>query len=532
VNLLKYVYCSALFIFFLPFESQGQFKSEYKNITWGEEIRASRRTTLDDLVGYDQDNLYAVQREFKYLGPSDVLLESYDSDLNQLKSIEWARTKDQVLEHMQLSGGKLWMFSSKDDGSASKGLYLNEVDRKTMIPSRKIQKIASAKGSNSFTLKRVEFIFRQSRNEEFLGIASISNFGRQKEEEQKITLTVLDKDMQIVWENDVVFPWRDYLFDVEKLRVDQEGNAYLLGLLYQGDKRKEKRKGEPNYEYHVVKFKKDKSEPEDYLIKLEKEFITDMTIDVLDNQDIVAAGFYSSKGTFSIDGTYFATVDATSKQIKRKAQKEFDLDFITQAMTERQAEKAEKKEAKGKEVELFEYDLDDIVLREDGGAVLVGEQYYMFTTVTTTTTAGGGTSTRTTDHYIYNDIFVVNLSPEGIIEWALKIPKRQHTTNDGGYYSSYTLSVTDDKMLFLFNDNPKNLIERDEGKYKNFAPGRESMVMLAEVTTNGTVEKKSLFSSNEAEVIIVPKVSEQVDDNTLVIFGKKGKAQRFMKLEF
>jgi hypothetical protein len=238
-------------------------------------------------------------------------------------------------------------------------------------------------------------------------------------------------------------------------------------------------------------------------------------------------------GTFSIKGSYFLTIDNESKQIKTKSFKEFGLDFITQDMTERQQKKTKKRAEKGKDVELYEYDLDNIILKDDGGAVLVGEQFYVHQSTIRSVGANGQVSTRTTYYYNYHDIIVINISPAGEIEWAHKIPKRQTTTDDGGYYSSYALAIVGDKLQFVFNDNARNIYDKSlkEGKvysfsYKNLA------VALNTVDSNGKQERTSLINTPKKEEIVRPKVSVQVSKNEMILFAKRKKKYQFIKITF
>jgi hypothetical protein len=202
--------------------------------------------------------------------------------------------------------------------------------------------------------------------------------------------------------------------------------------------------------------------------------------------NIICGGFYSDKGTTTMKGAYFFTIDFTTKAIVKKSFKEFGVEFLTQNLTEREKEKVEKKLEKGKEVEEYAYKLDDLILREDGGLVLVGEQAY---SVTTTHYSSSGMSYKETRYY-YNDIVVVNISPEGEIEWGTKIPKRQMTTNDGGYFSSYLMVVLKDKLYFIFNDCPKNLNVQKEGKYCFFNAFNESVAVLVELDGAGNYSKE------------------------------------------
>ena len=104
---------------------------------------------------------------------------------------------------------------------------------------------------------------------------------------------------------------------------------------------------------------------------------------------------------------------------------------------------------------------------------------------------------------------------------------------DGGFYSSYALTEFDDKLYFIFNDNPKNLFYKGEGKIYNFNKGKkESLVVLVELNMDGEQTREALFSMKAAEVIIRPKVCEQISKNQMILFGQKKKIQRFAKVTF
>jgi hypothetical protein len=254
-----------------------------------------------------------------------------------------------------------------------------------------------------------------------------------------------------------------------------------------------------------------------------------MQIGVRANKDIVCAGFYSENGKLSIRGTFFLSIDAETKEIKTKSFKEFDIDFITQNMTERQAEKAKKREEKGQDVEMYEYDLDKLIVRSDGGAMLIGEQYFV-KTVTYTQYIGGRTTTRTVTYYYYNDIITVNINPVGDIDWAIKIPKRQMSVDDGGFYSSYAMAINKDKIYFIYNDNPDNLGYSGVGKVSN-AAGRNQVVMVASVNSKGEVTRQPL-GGGAPDVIIRPKVCEQTSYSEMVLFGQRRKTQQFGRITF
>ena len=343
-------------------------------------------------------------------------------------------------------------------------------------------------------------------------------------------MTVLSDDLKVLWNKEIKLPFEDELFDLESYRVDNDGDVYLLGLIY-NEKRKSKRRGAPNYKYQIFAYRDKGKTVKEYPVSLADKFITDMQIEVLNNKNLICAGFYSEKGTYSIRGTYFLTVDAKTKEIKTKSFKDFGIDFITQNMTEGQAEKAKRKEEKGQQNEMYEYDLDRLLVGKDGSAILLGEQYYV-KTQTQTHYVNGHSQVTTSTHYYYNDIIAVKVDPSGKIEWNEKIAKRQHTVNDGGFYSSYTMAIVKGELCFIFNDDAKNVSYNGVGKVANFRGGKESLVMLVQLDNKGKQTRQPLFRASDLEVITRPKVCEQITNNEVILFGQRRKTQQFASVTF
>jgi hypothetical protein len=530
---MKKIIIFVLAAFTLYGNAYSQKKSKSVDIISGEEIKESRSSNLESIIGYDETGIYVLKTEGGGMFSSEAsFIEHFDNKMNQTKSEEVIitdkRGDERFFESFVYMSNTIYLFSSTEDKKSDfVELYAQTVNKKTLRPNNDARKIAkidySQKGNNSFG----DFAFEISKDESKILIHYL--LPAKKKEKEKIALIVMDKDLNLVWEKKCTLPYSEDLFEDERYKIDNEGNAYILGLVYK-EKAVSKRKGKPNFKYQLISYKSNGTVYNEYPIELPGKFITDMQIAINDKNDIICAGFYSNVGTFSVNGSYYMYIDGQNGDISRKNFKEFDIDFITQNMTEREAERTKKKEKKGKDVELYEYDLDDLVIRDDGGVILIGEQFFINVFTTTYTNSNGSTSTTTTYHYYYNDIVVININPDGKIDWAKKIPKYQESINDGGTYSSYALGFLDDKLFFLFNDNPKNLTNTGDGKLKNYNPNRESIVALVVMENDGNFKKEALYKMKRSDILIRPKLSQQVTDSEMILFGKKGKMQQFTKL--
>jgi hypothetical protein len=161
------------------------------------------------------------------------------------------------------------------------------------------------------------------------------------------------------------------------------------------------------------------------------------------------------------------------------------------------------------------------VLRDDGGAILVAEQYYEVMVQSYDPTTHAYTYTY---YYYYNDIIVVSINPAGEIAWAKKIPKYQVSRNDGGYYSSFTFSVSGNKMYFMFNDNAKNLKMNDETsqKFRYMNNPKKSVAILVSMDSNGNQDRQSMFNNNDLKIILRPKLFMQMNEHRMILYGEKG----------
>lgn len=511
----------------IGFGAIAQKKTKKVSITYGDELKVKKRTTLSDIVARDETGFYALLR-----GKGDFILQKFDSKMHLQNSVFLElkyMKKDRAYEGIISVDKRLFLLSSfRNKKLKKKFLFVQTINKKTLLPNDDLKKIAEIDFGNKG--KRNSGNFNAIVSSDSSKVLVYYNLPFDKGDPDRFGFQVYDTKMGLLWEKDVSLPYNDELFEIEDYQLDSNGDVYVLGAAF-NEKRKEKRRGKPNYRFELLVYSNG-GEFSKHEISIPDHFITDMKIEILKNKDIVCGGFYSEKGTFSVKGSYFLTLDSETKEIKQKSTKDFGIDFITQNMTDRKEKKAKKKKAKGKKVELYEYDLDEILPKDDGGAFLIAEQYYVDVVTTFYTDQNGVSHTRTTYHFYYNDIIVINISAEGEIIWTEKIPKRQHTINDNGYYSSYVRAYVGNKLFFVYNDNPKNMFYKDGDKLYYYNKSKKSVVSLVELDEDGKQTKELLLTREDSGVMVRPYASEQISGDELLLFGDKKKKNQFFKLTF
>ena len=552
-----------LFLFaFLSFGFLLAQEEQFAKIDWSPEYNEPPNSFLSKIIHTDNEGFYGlrIQSEGIAAGRADVFVEYYSRESMKLRKSNALdlrfKNKDRDFEDIVIMKGNMYLLSSFNNQAKKKNyLFVQPINLKTLQARRDLSKIAEVDTKDRFR----EGGFRHHISKDTSKILIYAMLPRKKKQPERFSLQVFDNEFNLIWAKEITLPFDDDNFSIEEYRVDNDGNVYMLGVVYE-DKTRFRRGGKPTYQYTLLSYRDNGATFEEYKVDLGDKFITDLTYRVARNGDLVFSGFYSEKGTYSIRGTYFFRLDPTTKTISNKNLKKFDFDFLTEYMSDSKRNKAKKAARKGdtkRIAELYQYALDELILRSDGGAVLIAEQYYVerqydnryydpyyspygfyggrysfYNRYSPYYYNPYGGNYRDTYYHNYNDIIVVNIKPTGEIEWTARIPKQQVTTNDGGYFSSYALSIVRDKFFFVFNDNPKNFDpNKRDNKFYNFN-GRNSIIAYAEISKNGQVAVQPVFNAKGVSVIARPKICEQIGRNEMLIYGERGRKYHFGILKF
>lgn len=498
-------------------------------ISWGEDLSEPANTRITKIISTGSFGFYALrQKNAGAISEEQAYVELYDSE-NKLQRSEKLdlkyKGKQRDFEDVLHIGGQLYFFTSFNNQAQKTNYLFYQTLNSRLQASKNLEKIAEVPAPN----KVKEGAFNLLVSKDSSKLLLYSQLPYKKKESERFALHVFDNQMQALWKKEVALPYNDQQFSVEGYRIDNQGNVYLLGLLYL-DGVKDVKRGKPNYQYIILAYTSSGDGVQEYRLEIEDKFITDLNFRIADNAHLVCAGFYSDKGTLSVKGTCFFKIDPANKEVYDLSLQEFDFEFRSSFGTNAQQRKAAKNEASGdpdRQPELYRFSLDKIVLRSDGGALLVAEQFYVFER---TYRYWDGT-TRVDYFYHYNDIIVVNLNPTGEIEWASRIPKRQETMNDGGYFSSYAMAIVKDRIFFIFNDNSRNF-ENDNSRFIHNFNGRNSVISLAELTKDGELKIFPLFFNRDADIITRPTICKQTGSRKMLIYGELGRGYRFATLNF
>lgn len=523
----KFMLLSILCVFVTILQAQVDLPA---TIEWGEELREPNGTRIVKIISYGASGFYAVRlKTTNAITGEQLYLESYDGNrkLKKAEKIDLRyKGKQRDFEDMVKVGGQLYLLTSYNNQSKKKNyLFYQKVSRRLTV-SKTLVKIGEIDTRNK--LREGSFDLVISKDSSM--ILLYNQLPYHKNEPERFAFHVFDNEFNELWHKDIALPYADDRFSVEEYQIDKKGNIYLLGVIFE-DKVRTRRRGRPTYKYTVLAYRNNGADFKEYKLNLTDKFITDLTFRIGNDGNLVCSGFYSEKGTYSVKGTYFFRLNAETEEIYNTNFKAFDFEFLTEYMSEGKKDRALKAEQSGnvnRAPELYQYSLDELILRSDGGALLVAEQYYVYER---SYRYWDGTF-RYDYFYNYNDLIVVNIRPNGEIEWATRIPKRQETMNDGGYFSSYAMSIVRDRIYFIYNENARNFDqERNIRRLYNFN-GRYSVIALTELKKDGSIRTFPLFHNQDVDIITRPKICKQIGSKKMMVYGERGRQFRFATLEF
>lgn len=535
-----------------PLKAQDDRLQDRAAVKWGNTYEEPSGSDIQKIIATEGGGFYALRTRYGGVfgtGSLKAIVEYYDKNMKLVKSNELDldyKGKERSLKDVVMLEGKLWLltyfYNQKQEITY---LFAQNIKKNTLVLDKNLIKIAQQDVKN---LEKTD-VFQMAISRDSSKIAIINSQPNEKNQDA-FDVNVYDSEFQTIWHKSANLPFPAKSYDIEEYQVDNKGNVYFLSILSaQKAANRFSRRAQNNYQYSIVAFRQEENvQMTEYKIAIPEKFISDLTYRVTESGDLICAGFYSDKGVSGIKGTCYFRINSTTQEMTNVNTRPFDFDFMTTNLSARKREKARQAYEKNDvaaQPELYDYALDKLILRSDGGVILIAEQYYIEEVYRNNNmmnypyAAMGGFynpyyynrfNNRVDYFYHYNDIIVVNIQPDGTIAWSARVPKQQISSNDQGLYSSYAMNTVADKLCFIFNDDPNNVGSRVQ--YQTNSESRNTVVTVAEVDRDGKVTRYPLFQNKEEGIMTRPKICRQIGRRDMALYGEKGRAYRFGLLSF
>lgn len=433
-------------------------------------------------------------------------------------------------EGAEVIGGKMIVFLS-DKNEGVNHFYMQEYseDCQPKGPAKEIAKYDLEKGRS-----RGFFNVISSRDKEFFGV--VWEIPGKKEEKDRYGFQILDSELNEVSDGDYKLPYEGKLSTINQHYLSNTGDYFISVIEYTQPEEKKLFRNYLNYKaMHILHVTPEGID--DFTLNMEGKRVEAMTMNSDNDRIFTFTGIYGDQGKAGVTGLFYMRANFDKQEVIDEGFEKFGKDFITQDWSDRQKEKAEKREAKGKgEPQLYDYVMRQTEVLKDGSIVGSLEQYYVVVTQYTDPRTG---ATRTTYTYYYNDIIAFKVGKDGGFNWLKKINKYQVSSNDGGPYSSYARFIDNGKLCFIFNDHVKNYdeagryLDNDKTYPANFGKNKNVVAIVEVDLEDGNTVRKTFFDRKEITALAVPKLF-QIDYKTgeMLLYAVYGKKERFGILQF
>jgi hypothetical protein len=316
--------------------------------------------------------------------------------------------------------------------------------------------------------------------------------------------------MKVLWET--AFTVNDLYQSREEpqVLVDNKGRMYFT---LSKDNFRSKNK---EHTYDIFSYTSESTSPQINIVSFRDSLTYDIQFEYDNlNETLKAGGLYGDRNIAWAKGYFFLTIPS-----KNPAQ--YQLYF--HEFTDELVEKFLAKDATSKNRGIFDTEVQEIILRRDGGILMIAEKVKI--------SQRGGPSGLSTVPYYYNrnatsnlnnltdyyfdQLLVLSIHPDGEKHWENVLHKKQYSQDDNGIYSSYFLLKNPGNLQFIFNDEVKE----------------ENTVSEYALNGDGTFERHSIMSTDNQRIRVRFRDALQISTKEIIMPSERRSRVKLVRIRF
>ncbi|MCU0441342.1 MAG: hypothetical protein MUE96_03015 [Bacteroidia bacterium] len=471
-----------------------------QQIDWSNQQKVKNKTSYTKVIGENSTGIFVARcKNGDFL--ADITLEKYKSNLALDNSIDLKQPYGSVLESLLLlPDGVLVVASARNDSVPKIDVFCWKVDASLKSgPINMLTRIdASLFKSNT------EMNVHLSANKQFLTIAYIT--AGSTKETGTIWMKGFDANLQPRFEKMVNVQYAPADIVLSNMEADNKGNAHLLIDYPRVNSRKRNEK--ELRDFFIYSYFAATDRVLEFSIGTDSFFINDIGFTVNNQAGILnVAGTYSLEQNNAVMGTFMYAIDMESALVKTAYFEPMAKSFSSKVSSTMLNETGPY---------LTDLYIRKVIPRSDGGCILITEKYSEVRQTYTYYAANGFPQTASRTEFKYDEIVVISKNAEGKTQFQEFIKKNQSSINDGGYYSSFVLLNTPEKLHFIYSNDVSN----------------EGDIMVSSMNPLGQVETKILIKAISYYVLLMPKESKQIGYNASLICTLKDRRFTLLKLTY
>lgn len=532
---IKILFCiilSAGMQLIAPEYLKSQAKAE-----WGAPFKLGKHFYPTEIIGYSKDGFCCIIEKTPNLFSlsHQVVIQKVSSDLTVLSSnkIEFDEEDDYLFEFVAEIEDKVYMFYSYDNTKKSHlKLYARVFDTQSMQLVGEKKEILDINYSKDFDNWDAEFNFTLSYDGS--KILVYGDLPVSDKSNLKYRAVLLDGNLNPVWSNILVIPFKKDRVEVQSVVVDKNNNVYVVT-----------KRELPNTKSLVSNFKmaihgffNNGGEVKDLTPSFEGKSLDQAAALVARNGDVLLVGYYTKIGKDDLSGIYFSRLDPLTSEVIESKLNEFTVEFLTAHLSERKQNIAKKKKGKIKDSMYNDYRMGEVLMDEDEN-ILISAENIVIKMVTTTDSKGNSSSHL---RMYPKDVIVSKLNQQGDVLWNNRIVKYQkHPYQDVTdvdlypvFVSYYLFPVGNEVYSLYMQDKdlftPNTLIKHKDLVGQIYPSLFELELVLEQYKGESLINRQVISHYKDDNFTASPYSSLQVSKNEVILFKFKKNKYKYGKL--
>jgi hypothetical protein len=440
------------------------------------------------VIGDADDGVFVLHSNFSLETERDRIglksrkyqLSFYDYNLKRI----WNQTiapqrQGASLENVAFFNNRVIILSSQLNKSSNQYEILVDVidnDGKLIYKSVLVSKFTRKKGSS---IEKPKLILDPSKQKAAIYIAE------QTDREQLIYITTIDTGITSLGSSSGSIQYSEKDLLTTDFILGNNHELMVLAQLKERDSSEKKKQ----LLYKLFYLPKAAKQFKEYRVNNSDRPMTEasLTFDKFKNTALVI-GFYADQNSFAGVGIMFSALNLEKADSLLTYTYPIKGDAQLKLVGERNS---------GNGISLFSYPIQKVILRSDGGAVIIAEAAYMseFSYYDYFTQ-----SFNRRVEYHFDNIVTFSINSNGTVDWSQVIRKEQASMDDMGIYASFSSYLNTEEIGIIYN--------KDIGK--------NNAIVLKVINNKGQLSDRNVTKPGD-NMVIIPRSGKQVDESTVML---------------
>lgn len=441
------------------------------------------------VIGQDEEGFYLLQSNLSLTSERDRIgfknrkykISYYDFNLRKKWDKVLSPFEDGAnVEAVTFFNAHILVLQSKYQRSENTVTFFTDIYNNTGKTEKSTLRLGECHYGKNNDLGKVKLVTSTSR------LTGAMYFEEETDNEIHVQTIAFDSSLKVISQQKLIIPYEDKRIMQIEYALSENGD--FISLVQINDKNPENEK-KRLLQYHLFVNRIGQNNFKEFALTSENKPMTEaaLAIDNL-NRNVVVVGFYADKNSSSGAGILYTTLSLSYDDSLHLNTYSIKGDTQIKLIGERNEDG---------NPGLFSYPIQRIVLRGDGGVVIMAEaaytseySYYDYFTQS---------FTRRTEYH-FDNIVVMSINSHGGVDWTHVMRKNQASIDDGGFLSSFISALSSDRIVVIYNNDIS----------------RNNEVISYEVSAKGELKSNKIIHSSE-RIFILPKAGKQVDDETLIV---------------